>query len=217
MATLPMNILCQSPVSEGMSPQEAVAHTMTLAQEAEALGYHRFWVSEHHSDAALASASPEVLVSAIAAKTTRMRVGSGGVLLPYYAPFKVAEQFNLLEALYPGRIDLGLGRSGGSERQAPKALGLDPRRMQPANALPKCWEKMPNCAYPNPIMRPPLQPVLTGLTLAQTQPWCLPRLEQEPVKPLAIWHQQHYGPKKMGVRSGYPPIHERYNIKLQMN
>ena len=130
MTSIPMNILCQSPVSEGMSAREAVGHTLTLAQDAEALGYHRFWVSEHHSDAALASASPEVMIATIAAQTKRLRVGSGGVLLPYYAPFKVAEQFNLLEALFPARIDLGLGRSGGSEHHAPQALGLDARRMR---------------------------------------------------------------------------------------
>ena len=135
MASIPMNILCQSPVSEGMTQRDAVRHTLTLAKDAEALGYHRFWVAEHHSDAALASASPEVLIAAIAAQTQRIKVGSGGVLLPYYKPFKVAEQFNLLEALFPGRIDLGLGRSGGSEHEAPKALGLDPRRMHPSAAF----------------------------------------------------------------------------------
>ncbi|MDP6942816.1 MAG: LLM class flavin-dependent oxidoreductase [Myxococcota bacterium] len=135
MSDIPLNILCQSPVSDGMTPSEAIGHTVQLARDAEALGYHRFWVAEHHSDAALASASPEVMVAAIAAQTERIRVGSGGVLLPYYAPFKVAEQFNLLEALFPGRIDLGLGRSGGSERHAPQALGLDPRRMQSSGAF----------------------------------------------------------------------------------
>ena len=124
MTPTPLNILCQSPVSEGMTAREAVAHTVELARDAEALGYHRFWVAEHHSDAALASGAPEVMVAAIAAQTERLRVGSGGVLLPYYKPFKVAEQFNLLEALFPGRIDLGLGRSGGSERHAAQALGL---------------------------------------------------------------------------------------------
>lgn len=133
--TVPLNILCQSPVSEGMTPSDAVGHTVELAQTAERLGYHRFWVAEHHSDKALASGSPEVLVAAIAAKTSTLRVGSGGVLLPYYRPFKVAEQFNLLEALFPGRIDLGLGRSGGSERHAPHALGLNPDRMAAKGAF----------------------------------------------------------------------------------
>ncbi len=121
---VPLSILCQSPVSEGMRPRDAVQHTVTLARDADELGYHRFWVAEHHADQALASASPEVMVSHLASITKRIRVGSGGVLLPYYRPLKVAEQFNLLEALFPGRIDLGLGRSGGSEGHAPQALGL---------------------------------------------------------------------------------------------
>ena len=121
---IPFNVLCQSPVSEGTPSAQSVRNTVALAAEAEALGYHRFWVAEHHSDRALASGAPEVLVAAIAAATERIRVGSGGVLLPYYSPFKVAERFNLLASLFPGRIDLGLGRSGGSESHAPQALGV---------------------------------------------------------------------------------------------
>lgn len=120
-----LSILCQSPVSNGSTATAAVRETVALAKNAEAWGYHRFWCSEHHSDRALGSASPEILVAAIAAQTSTIRVGSGGVLLPYYAPLKVAEQFNLLEALFPGRIDLGLGRSGGSEGHAPQALRPD--------------------------------------------------------------------------------------------
>jgi luciferase family oxidoreductase group 1 len=107
-----------------MTPEEAIRNTVSLARLADDLGYHRFWVAEHHSDRALASASPEVLIAHLASVTRRIRVGSGGVLLPYYAPLKVAEQFRLLEALFPGRIDLGVGRSGGSEGQAPQALGM---------------------------------------------------------------------------------------------
>ncbi|MFK7928908.1 MAG: LLM class flavin-dependent oxidoreductase [Myxococcota bacterium] len=121
---IPLNILCQSPVSENMTPAQAMRNTVDLAKHADALGYHRFWVAEHHSDQALASGAPEVLVAHIASVTERIRVGSGGVLLPYYSPFKVAEQFNALAALFPDRIDLGLGRSGGSEGHAPSALGV---------------------------------------------------------------------------------------------
>ncbi len=119
----PINVLCQSPVSTATTPAQAIANTLDLARSAEALGYHRFWVAEHHSDQALASASPEIMVAAVAAATTRIRVGSGGVLLPYYGPLKVAEQFNTLAALHPRPNDLGLGRSGGSEGHAPQALG----------------------------------------------------------------------------------------------
>jgi luciferase family oxidoreductase group 1 len=172
MASVPLNILCQSPVSVGMTPRDAVGHTVALARDAEALGYHRFWVAEHHSDAALASAAPEVLVAAIAAQTERMRIGSGGVLLPYYTPFKVAEQFNLLEALFPGRIDLGLGRSGGSERHAPQALGLDPRRMQPEHAF-NAIDELLSWLGPGADGRPFPDTVASPSVAQSAQPWVL--------------------------------------------
>ena len=119
---LELSILCQSPVVEGRSPVEAVNETSALAQRADALGYKRFWVSEHHNDAALAGASPAVMISHLASVTQQIRVGSGGVLLPHHRPLAIAEQFNLLESLFPGRIDLGLGRSGGSEGRVAQAL-----------------------------------------------------------------------------------------------
>ena len=125
-----LSILCQSPVVEGRGAAQAVHETVALARAAEELGYHRFWVAEHHSDRALASASPEVMISHLASITRRMRVGSGGVLLPYYSPLKVAEQFNLLEVLFPGRIDLGLGRAGGSEGRASQALRVGADRAE---------------------------------------------------------------------------------------
>jgi luciferase family oxidoreductase group 1 len=118
-----LSMLCQSPVIEGRTPSQAVAETLELARCAESNGYHRFWVAEHHSDKALASASPEIMIARIASMTERIRVGSGGVLLPHHRPLAVAERFNLLQALFPGRIDLGVGRSGGSEGRAPQALG----------------------------------------------------------------------------------------------
>lgn len=123
--SLELSILCQSPVVEGRSPREAVRESVDLARRADRWGYRRFWVSEHHNDRALAGASPEVLMSHLASVTQRMRIGSGGVLLPHHRPLAVAERFNLLEALFPGRIDLGLGRSGGSEGRV--ALALDSR------------------------------------------------------------------------------------------
>jgi luciferase family oxidoreductase group 1 len=126
-----LSILCQSPIVVGRTAAEAIHDTVRLARLADDAGYHRFWVSEHHSDRALAGSSPEILVSHLASITRRIRVGTGGVLLPYQAPYKVAEQFNMLEALFPGRIDLGVGRAGGSEGRAPQALG---RRVGPAFA-----------------------------------------------------------------------------------
>jgi len=109
-------------VNEGRSVKETLDETIVLAQEAEKLGYHRFWVSEHHGSEALASSSPEILIAHIAARTHTIRVGSGGVMLPHYSAYKVAENFKLLEALYPGRIDVGLGRAPGGFPLATRAL-----------------------------------------------------------------------------------------------
>ncbi|MRN54195.1 LLM class flavin-dependent oxidoreductase [Paenibacillus monticola] len=117
-----LSVLDQSPVSEGTSPAEALAQTAILAREAERLGYHRFWVSEHHSAAGLAGSSPEVLMAHLAAVTTTIRIGSGGVLLPHYSAYKVAENFRVLEALYPRRIDLGVGRAPGGAALVTRAL-----------------------------------------------------------------------------------------------
>lgn len=117
-----LSILDQSHISEGSTPVEALANTIKVAQEAEKLGYHRFWVSEHHFASSLAGSSPEVLISYIAAKTSSIRIGSGGVMLPHYSPYKVAENFRVLEGLSPNRIDLGVGRAPGGMHLATRAL-----------------------------------------------------------------------------------------------
>jgi luciferase family oxidoreductase group 1 len=119
---LPVGILDQSPVLAGASPREAILATLALAREAERLGYHRYWLAEHHAMQGLGDPAPEVLLARIAAETTRMRVGTGGVLLPHYAALKVAEQFRMLEALAPGRIDLGIGRAPGGSQRVSMAL-----------------------------------------------------------------------------------------------
>jgi luciferase family oxidoreductase group 1 len=111
-----LGILDQSPVISGHTPAQAVHETIRLAQRAEELGYSRYWLAEHHSLAALADPCPEILVTRVAAETQAIRVGTGGVLLPYYSAMKVAEQFRMLEALYPNRIDLGIGRAPGGDR-----------------------------------------------------------------------------------------------------
>lgn len=117
-----LSILDQSPVPTGSNSREAVEFTVRLAQEAERLGYTRFWVSEHHDTRALAGSTPEVLITHLAAKTETIRIGSGGVMLPHYSAYKVAENFRMLEALYPNRIDLGLGRAPGGMPRATMAL-----------------------------------------------------------------------------------------------
>jgi luciferase family oxidoreductase group 1 len=118
-----LSILDQSPIISGHTAAQAVAETIKLAREAERLGYHRYWLAEHHSLMALADPCPEILVARVAAETSRIRVGTGGILLPHYSPLKVAEQFRMLEALYPQRIDLGVGRAPGGDRATAMAMG----------------------------------------------------------------------------------------------
>ncbi|MDX8345314.1 LLM class flavin-dependent oxidoreductase [Rossellomorea sp. YZS02] len=122
MSILKLSVLDQSPIAEGMSPQEALNNTVKLAQHTEKLGFERFWVSEHHDSTSLAGSSPEVLIAHLAQNTSRIRVGSGGVMLPHYSSYKVAENFRLLEGLNPNRIDLGLGRAPGGMPMATMAL-----------------------------------------------------------------------------------------------
>ena len=122
---LKLSVLDQSAAAAGRSQAAAIAQTLALSQQCEAWGYHRFWVSEHHSHPSIVGTAPEVLMAAIAARTTRIRLGSAGVMLPHYAPLKVAEQFRVLDALAPGRIDLGVGRAPGSDGRTAQLLNPD--------------------------------------------------------------------------------------------
>jgi luciferase family oxidoreductase group 1 len=122
MSALRLSVLDQSTAAQGRGEDEAIRESLALARHCDALGYHRYWVSEHHNSESIAGTAPEVLMAAIAATTTRIRVGSAGVMLPHYATLKVAEQFRVLEAIAPGRIDLGLGRAPGSDRLTAFAL-----------------------------------------------------------------------------------------------
>lgn len=112
---LPLSILDLAPVGSGSTGREALQHTLQLARRADELGYTRYWLAEHHNMPAIASSSPEILIGQVATVTERIRVGSGGVMLPNHAPLKVAENFRTLEALFPGRIDLGIGRAPGTD------------------------------------------------------------------------------------------------------
>ncbi|WP_375434320.1 LLM class flavin-dependent oxidoreductase [uncultured Hymenobacter sp.] len=119
---LHLSVLDQSPVRQGGSARQALQETIELARLADQLGYTRFWVSEHHNTGTLAGSAPEVLLARLGTETKRIRLGSGGVMLPHYSALKVAENFRLLEALYPGRIDLGIGRAPGTDRITAHAL-----------------------------------------------------------------------------------------------
>jgi luciferase family oxidoreductase group 1 len=129
VSDLRLSVLDQSPISEGMAPSEALHNSVDLARHAEALGYTRYWVAEHHGTPMLACNSPEVLIGAIAGATDRIRVGSGGVMLPHYSPLRVAETFSMLSGLHPGRIDLGLGRAPGTDQLTVLALQRDRRQL----------------------------------------------------------------------------------------
>jgi luciferase family oxidoreductase group 1 len=125
---LRLSILDQSPIRKGSDAPAALQETIRLAKLADRLGYTRYWLSEHHNTTTLAGASPEILIARLAAETKEIRLGSGGIMLPNHSTLKVAEDFRLLEALYPGRIDLGLGRAPGGDR-------LTSQLLNPANTF----------------------------------------------------------------------------------
>lgn len=131
-----LSVLDQSPISEGSTAADALANTLDLARHADSLGYDRYWLAEHHASPGLAGAAPEALIGPVALATSRIRVGSGGIMLPHYSPFKVAETFALLAALAPDRIDLGLGRAPGSDQRTAFALQRDRTRRMPVDDFP---------------------------------------------------------------------------------
>ncbi|WP_230533829.1 LLM class flavin-dependent oxidoreductase [Microvirga roseola] len=135
---IPLSALDLSFVTSGSTPAQALRNTLDLAQHTDRLGYERYWVAEHHNIPSVASGAPEIMIGQIAAVTERIRVGSGGVMLPNHVPLMVAERFKLLEALYPGRIDLGLGRAPGTDPVTSYAL----RRMQEERGRDDFWERL---------------------------------------------------------------------------
>ena len=147
MPQLSLSVLDQSVSLAGSTEGAAIRDTLDLAQHCEGLGYARFWVSEHHGLPSIVGSAPEILMAAIAARTTRIRIGSAGVMLPHYSALKVAEQFRVLEALAPGRIDLGVGRAPGGDRRTARAL--NPNAQAAADDFPEqvrdlqAWTALP--------------------------------------------------------------------------
>jgi luciferase family oxidoreductase group 1 len=129
-----LSVLDQSTIVTGRSPDTSIRESIALAQHCEALGYARYWCAEHHNSDSQAGTAPEILIAAIAATTQRIRVGSAGIMLPHYSALKVAEQFRVLDAIAPGRIDLGLGRAPGSDGRT--AYALNPRAETAADQFP---------------------------------------------------------------------------------
>ena len=131
-----LSVVDQSPIRKGGTASESLLETVELAKVCEAVGYSRYWVAEHHNSGSYTGTSPEVLIAEIAARTSNIRVGSGGVMLSHYSSLKVAEQFSILESLHPGRIDLGVGRAPGSDQRTAAALAY-PRLQDDGQKFPQ--------------------------------------------------------------------------------
>ena len=141
-----LSILDLAPVTVGSTPREALRNSLDLAQHADRFGYRRYWVAEHHNMTGIASAATSVVIGYLAAGTSTIRVGSGGIMLPNHSPLVIAEQFGTLESLYPGRIDLGLGRAPGTDQLTLRALRRNESRCPRRTNLARC--------SPNRIRRP---------------------------------------------------------------
>ena len=194
---LVLSVLDQSPVPEGFTPGDALRNSIDLARLADDLGYMRYWVAEHHGTPGLACASPEVLIGPIAAATSRIRVGSGGVMLPHYSPLKVAENFSMLSGLYSGRIDLGLGRAAGTSPKVALALQRDRRYVPPDDFRDQLDELF---AYLSKRSDAP-EPWLLGSS-EQSAVWAaelgLPYAFADFINPngieAAAWYREHFRP-----------------------
>ncbi len=179
-----LGVLDQSPIAQGSTGAQALRDTLDLARWAEACGYHRYWVAEHHGGPTLAGTSPEALIGPIAASTSRLRVGSGGVMLPHYSPFKVAETFSVLSGLFPGRIDLGIGRTDGTDDPV-TAFALQRDRNHPApddfgEQLSELLAHLDDALAPDHLFAA-LAPLLAGRPEAPV-PWLLGSSPQS-----AVW------------------------------
>ncbi len=137
---IPISVLDLSPIVEGGTAGEALANTRDLARQAERLGYHRYWIAEHHNMPGIASAATAVVIGHVAAGTSTIRVGSGGIMLPNHAPLVIAEQFGTLASLFPGRIDLGIGRAPGTDQRTARALRRD--RHDSVDTFPRDVEEL---------------------------------------------------------------------------
>jgi luciferase family oxidoreductase group 1 len=185
---LKLSVLDQSVIAKGRPQDASIRHTLALAEHCEKLGYERFWVSEHHSLPSIAGTAPEVLLAAIAARTSRIRIGSAGVMLPHYSSLKVAEQFRVLDALAPGRVDLGLGRAPGSDGRTSQLLNPD---------------RYASERFPQQVME--LQAWVTGQTMPAGHPgqgvWALPIGQTAPS--LWILGSSNYG-AQLAAHLGLP-------------
>lgn len=183
---VPVSLLDRSRTREGEDPGAALRHTVERARRAESLGLHRFWVAEHHAVPGIASGSPPVLMAEVAAATSRIRVGSGGIMLPNHRPLVVAEQVRMLEALHPGRIDVGIGRSLGFTAPVRRALGVERYPVETfaedlGLLLAHLDDQGPVTAMPRGVPRPPVLLLATGSGLGVAARLGLPVVVGGPV------------------------------------
>ncbi len=151
LANIPFSVLDLAPIVEGATAADAFRNTLDLAQHAERFGYHRYWLAEHHNITGIASAATSVVIGYVAAGTLRIRVGAGGIMLPNHSPLVIAEQFGTLETLYPGRIDLGLGRAPGSDQLTARAMR---RSLTAADTFPQDVVELQRYLGPSSTSRP---------------------------------------------------------------
>jgi len=177
---LRLSVLDQSPIPEGRTAGDALRNTIDLARLADRLGYSRYWLAEHHGTPGLACASPEVLIGPIAESTASIRVGTGGIMLPHYSPFKVAETFGMLAGLFPGRIDLGLGRAPGTSAAVAHQLQRDRRQPPPDDFAEQLAELLGYIGYRQPASGPFRQ--VPPLRFESPEPWLLGSSPQS-----AVW------------------------------
>jgi luciferase family oxidoreductase group 1 len=175
-----LSVLDQSPIPEGATAGDALRNTLDLARAADRLGYTRYWLAEHHATPGLACASPEAMIGPVAAATANLRVGSGGIMLPHYSPLKVAETFSMLSGLFPGRIDLGIGRAPGSSQAIARALQRD-RRLPAPDDFPAQMGELLNYFDPPAASAAPF-PQVPALRFASPEVWLLGSSPQS-----AVW------------------------------
>jgi luciferase family oxidoreductase group 1 len=208
-----LSVLDQSPIAEGSTGGDALRNSIDLARWTDELGYHRYWVAEHHGTPMLACASPEVLIGTLAAATSRLRVGSGGVMLPHYSPFKVAEAFSMLSGLFPGRIDLAVGRAPGTDQLTTVALQRDRRQLAPDDFPQQLAELLAYLGDRLPPDHPfaPLAKTLPGLP-QRPDPWLLGSSPQS-----GIWAAEIGLPYAFAdfIQAVGAPIAARYRERFQ--
>jgi len=177
---LRLSVLDQSPIPEGCTAGDALRNSLDLARRADQLGFHRYWLAEHHGSPGLACASPEVMIAPLAVATSGIRVGTGGIMLPHYSPLKVAETFGMLSGLFPGRIDLGIGRAPGTSAAVAHALQRDRRQLAPDDFPAQLDELLGYFGYRPPPASPFRQ--VSGLHFESPEPWLLGSSPQS-----AVW------------------------------